>query len=130
MNWQAHPGRDAYWQGRVIDATAIDVPAMFIGGWADMYKDAMTSLYDVVTGPKRLVMGPWMHVLPHLSDVQPYDWVSEMADWWDAHLRRPAVPQPSRPDPVPFFAQGAGWRSAPQWPPERRPLAAAVPGRA
>jgi putative CocE/NonD family hydrolase len=118
VNWQAHPERDAYWQGRVIDATAIDVPAMLIGGWADMYKDAMTSLFGAVTGPKRLVMGPWMHVLPHLSDVQPYDWVSEMADWWDAHLRRPAVPRSPRPDPVLFFAQGAGWRSAPQWPPD------------
>ena len=118
VNWQAHPERDAYWQGRVIDATAIDVPAMLIGGWADMYKDAMTSLFGAVTGPKRLVMGPWMHVLPHLSDVQPYDWVSEMADWWDAHLRRPAVPRPPRPDQVLFFAQGAGWLSAPQWPPD------------
>ena len=118
MNWQAHPERDAYWQGRVIDATAIDVPAMLIGGWADMFKDAMTSLFGAVTGPKRLVMGPWMHVLPHLSDVQPYDWVSEMADWWDAHLRRPAVPRAPGQDPVLFFAQGAGWRSAPQWPPD------------
>ena len=118
VNWQAHPERDAYWQGRVIDATAIDVPAMLIGGWADMFKDAMTSLFGAVTGPKRLVMGPWMHVLPHLSDVQPYDWVSEMADWWDAHLRRPAVPRAPGQDPVLFFAQGAGWRSAPQWPPD------------
>jgi uncharacterized protein len=118
MNWQAHPERDAYWQGRVIDATAIDVPAMLIGGWADMFKDAMTSLFGAVTGPKKLVMGPWMHVLPHLSDVQPYDWVSEMADWWDVHLRRPAVPRAPGQDPVLFFAQGAGWRSAPQWPPD------------
>ena len=123
MNWQAHPDRDGYWQDRVIDATAIDVPAMLIGGWADMFKDAMTSLFGAVTGPKRLVMGPWMHVLPHLSDVEPYDWVDEMADWWDTHLRRPAVPRQPRPDRVLFFAQGAGWRSASQWPPDGvRPL--------
>ena len=33
-----------------------------------------------------------MHVLPHLSEVEPYDWVGEMADWWDAHLRSaPAI---------------------------------------
>lgn len=120
VTWQAHPQRDAYWQDRVIDATAIDVPAMLIGGWADMYKDAMTSAFDAVNGPKRLVMGPWMHVLPHLSAVQPYDWVSEMADWWDAHLRHSPA---ASPEPVLFFAAGEGWRSARQWPPDGvRPL--------
>ena len=66
MNWQAHPDRDAYWQGRVIDATAIEVPAMLIGGWADASRTPSSS--TAVRGPKRLVMGPWMHVLPHLSD--------------------------------------------------------------
>ena len=120
VTWQAHPERDAYWNGRVLDAAAIDVPVMLIGGWADMFKDAMTSLYGAVTGPKRLVMGPWLHVLPHLSGVEPYDWVSEMADWWDEHLRQ--VPPPPR-DPVLFYAHGAGWRGAGwhgagQWPPE------------
>ena len=118
VTWQAHPGRDAYWQDRVLDATAIDVPAMLIGGWADMFKDAMTSLHGAVTGPKRLVMGPWMHVLPHLSDVEPYDWAGEMADWWDEHLRRPPSPPPAPREPVLFFARGQGWRSARQWPPE------------
>jgi uncharacterized protein len=119
MNWQAHPDRDAYWQDRVVDAGAIEVPAMLIGGWADMFKDAMTSAFSALTGPKKLVMGPLMHVLPHLSGVQPYDWVSEMADWWDAHLGSRTVPA-GRPEPeaVLFFAQGEGWRAARQWPPE------------
>jgi putative CocE/NonD family hydrolase len=116
LNWQAHPERDDYWQARVVDATAIEVPAMLVGGWADGYKDAMTSLFQVVRGPKRLVMGPWMHVLPHLSEVEPYDWVSEMADWWDAYLRQPATVGETAP--VVFFARGEGWRSARQWPPD------------
>jgi putative CocE/NonD family hydrolase len=119
MNWQAHPDRDGYWRDRVVDAGAIDVPAMLIGGWADMFKDAMTSLFSELTGPKRLVMGPWMHVLPHLSGVEPYDWVSEMADFWDAHLgSRTGPADRAEPEPVLFFAPGAGWRGARQWPPE------------
>jgi predicted acyl esterase len=129
VTWQAHPERDAYWDSRVLDAAAIDVPVMLIGGWADMFKDAMTSLYTAVTGPKRLVMGPWMHVLPHLSGVEPYDWVSEMADWWDEHLG--SAPPPPR-DPVLFYARGAGWRGAGwhgagQWPPETLDPPPAVP---
>jgi uncharacterized protein len=117
VTWQAHPEPDAYWQDRTIDATAIDVPAMIVGGWADAYAGAMTSVYGEVRGPKRLVMGPWMHVLPHLSDVQPYDWAGQMADWWDTHLRQPGA-QAERHDPVLFFARGRGWRTARQWPPE------------
>jgi len=124
--WQAHPDRDAYWQDRVVDAAAVDVPAMLVGGWADMFKTAMTSLYGALAGPKRLVMGPWMHVLPHLSPVEPWDWVGEMADWWDVHLRgKPAAGTA----PVRFFAAGQGWRSAPDWPAARGRAAAAVPGR-
>ena len=125
LDWQAHPERDGYWQARVVDATAIDVPAMLIGGWADAYSDAMIQVFGQLAGPKRLIMGPWMHVLPHLSAVEPYDWVAAMADWWDAHLEpepagvRPAGPATARP-PEPsvlFFSHGSGWRAAEQWPP-------------
>ena len=35
LTWQAHPDRDDYWQAREVDATAIDVRAMLIGGWGD-----------------------------------------------------------------------------------------------
>jgi uncharacterized protein len=116
LNWQAHPQRDAYWQERVVDASAISVPALLVGGWADAYAGAMVRVFGEVRGPKRLILGPWMHVLPHLSAVEPWDWVAEMADWWDAHLR-PAGSPPER-DQVLFFARGGGWRTARQWPPE------------
>lgn len=121
LNWQAHTDRDAYWRQRAVDATAIEVPALLIGGWADAYKDSMTSLFHQVRGRRRLVMGPWMHVLPHLSDVEPYDWVSAMADWWDEFLRQPPAPPTAAEavaeDRVLFFVNGQGWRRASQWPP-------------
>jgi uncharacterized protein len=118
LDWQAHPGRDDYWQARVVDATAIEVPAMLIGGWADAYSDAMIRVFGQLTGPKRLIMGPWMHVLPHLSAVQPYDWVAAMADWWDTHLGpEPTGAQSAEEPPVLFFSHGGGWRAARQWPP-------------
>ncbi|MGI8446923.1 MAG: CocE/NonD family hydrolase [Streptosporangiaceae bacterium] len=116
LAWQAHPDRDDYWQARVVDATAIDVPTMLIGGWADAYADAILRAHAQVGGPKRLIMGPWMHVLPHLSTHQPFDWVGAMADWWATHLRQ----EPPRPEPDPpvlFFTTGGGWRAARQWPP-------------
>src|SRR3984957_13216644 len=117
LAWQAHPDRDDYWQARGGDASAIDVPALLVGGWTDAYADAILRVHAQVAGPKRLIMGPWMHVLPHLSQYQPYDWVGAMADWWDTHLR-PAAPRPEPDPPVLFFTAGGGWRAARQWPPE------------
>jgi len=119
LTWQAHPERDDYWQARVVDATAIEVPAMLIGGWADAYSDAMFRAFDQVSGEKRLIMGPWMHVLPHLSPVAPYDWVSAMADWWDACMAPDAAASTAATaePPVLYFSHGGGWRAAPQWPP-------------
>jgi uncharacterized protein len=119
LNWQAHPERDDYWQARVVDAAAIEVPAMLIGGWADAYSDAMFRAFDDVRGAKRVVMGPWMHVLPHLSVVEPWDWVAAMADWWDACMApdaAAAVLAAAEP-PVLYYSHGGGWRAARQWPP-------------
>ncbi len=128
LNWQAHPDRDDYWQARVVDATAVEVPAMLIGGWADAYSDAMIRVFGQVSGPKRLIMGPWMHVLPHLSAVEPYDWVTAMADWWDAHLPQdpaPLEPAPAEPEPpVLYFSHGGGWRRRPRQNPPAAPTAA------
>jgi putative CocE/NonD family hydrolase len=118
VSWQAHPEPDAYWQSRQVDATAIDVPTMLIGGWADTYKDAMIRVFGEVRGPKRLVMGPWLHVLPHLSEADPYDWIADMADWWDTHLRPGSEPRSGQEAPVVFFAEGEGWRAARNWPPD------------
>jgi hypothetical protein len=118
ISWQAHQDDDEYWQARVIDPSAIEVPVMLIGGWADAFATSMSSLYQAVRGPKRLVMGPWMHVLPHLSQVQPYDWVGEMADWWDAHLRRAPASRAAAPaDAAICYVRDDGWRASAQWPP-------------
>jgi uncharacterized protein len=125
LAWQAHPEPDAFWQARQVDAAAIEIPTMLIGGWSDTYADAMIRIFGEVGGPKRLVMGPWMHVLPHLSDAEPYDWVAAMADWWDAHLRPGRAPGPEQEAPVLFYAAGEGWRAARDWPPagvEQKPL--------
>jgi uncharacterized protein len=119
LTWQAHPERDDYWRARVVDAAAIEVPAMLIGGWADAYSDAMLRAFGQVGGAKRLIMGPWMHVLPHLSAVEPWDWVSAMADWWDACMApdaTAAVSAAAEP-PVLYYSRGGGWRAARQWPP-------------
>ena len=36
-----------------------------------------------MTGPKRLIAGPWTHVLPVLSEEGPLDFLGICLSWWD-----------------------------------------------
>src|SRR5205823_652783 len=83
LAWQDHPGYDEYWRSRSIPVEEIEVPTFVIGGWRDIYPEAMTQVYARLACEKRLLMGPWVHVQPDLSPVEPVDWLHELRRWWD-----------------------------------------------
>jgi putative CocE/NonD family hydrolase len=114
------------------DYDLITVPTMLVAGWADVYRTSMLRTYEHLRVPKRLVMGPWCHMLPPDSIPGPsIDLVSEMIRWWDRWLRgtdngvdreppitvyvqRSATPEPD-------LAEMPGeWRFETEWPPARR----------
>jgi hypothetical protein len=118
VEWQTHPRGHEYWSAGRVDAAGVDVPALLIAGWRDIYTDPMLKIYDRLGGPRRLVVGPWMHVLPHLSDVEPWDWEGAMADWWDRYLVPEGSSSGRAERSVLYFVQGANiWRGEEQWPP-------------
>lgn len=110
---------------------SIDIPTMLIGGWADLYRNAALRMMEHLQGPRRLLMGPWSHMLPGESIPGPrIDHVPEMLRWWDRWLRgqpngvddeptvaiyvqRPAPPQPD------LVTVPGSWRYEPAWPPVR-----------
>ena len=129
------------------DYQLIEVPTMLVAGWADLYRTAMLRTFEHLRAPKRLLMGPWCHMLPDASIPGPrIDHVPEMIRWWDRWLRgvdngvdreppitvyaqRSTTPEPDLPE-VP-----GAWRFEAEWPPARRrdlvlPLGdAQLPGR-
>jgi putative CocE/NonD family hydrolase len=114
--WREHRERDAYWQERRIDLSAIEVPAFLIGGWRDVYPDAVLRAYGEISAPCRLLMGPWRHELPDESGREPYDYLSEVTRWWDRWLRDEEV-TPESPSPVRVFVQGVDvWKDEDHWP--------------
>jgi uncharacterized protein len=119
LEWQVHPAGDDYWSAGSVDPSDIEVPTLLIAGWRDVFTDAMLDIHAKVQGPHRIVVGPWLHVLPHLSEVEPWDWVGAMSEWWDVYLA-PSDINPVRPGPsVLYFSQGTNvWHSEEQWPPE------------
>jgi predicted acyl esterase len=105
------------WAEREIDLPAIDVPALCVAGWRDLFSDGTLRAYERVSGPKRLVAGPWMHVMPQDCPFTPIDFLSLAKSWWDRWLC--GVENYAEMPPVSVHVQGARprWLEFPQWPP-------------
>ncbi|GAA0730652.1 CocE/NonD family hydrolase [Dactylosporangium roseum] len=118
----ARTGPDAQaWAQRAIDPDRIEVPALCVGGWQDVFTDAVPELYERIRGPKRLIMGPWGHILPQDSQCGPIDFLPMAKQWWDHWLRD--VPNAAMDEPPAIvFVPGAvpAWQSLRAWPPPGR----------
>jgi putative CocE/NonD family hydrolase len=111
-----HRHRDSFWRERALDVSAISVPTMIVGAWRDLNPEAMVRVFAELDGPRRLIMGPWLHVSPDLADQEPLDWLHELSRWWDCWLRDEDDGVSSEP-PVTIFVQRAGtWRAEHEWP--------------
>jgi predicted acyl esterase len=122
-----------YWRRGSVrpDYGQIRVPAMIVGGWSDLYRNAALRLFEHLDAPKRLLMGPWSHMSPIDSIPGPrIDHVRELIRWFDRWLRgiengvdreppvvlfvrRTTAPEPD------LDAFAGEWRSEPRWPPDR-----------
>lgn len=110
-----HPEYDDYWQAKGIDATRITAPTFLVGAWHDVFPDSIVRAYQLVRGPRRLLMGPWMHEMPDTAGVEPVDYVAELLRWWDGWLK--GIDNGVREEPsVTIYVQGEGWRREQEWP--------------
>lgn len=114
--WQAHPEPDEYWGERVLPLDRIEAPVFLVGGWRDLFPDAVARAYERIEAPKRLLLGPWLHIQPDVAAREPVDWLPLVLGFWNEHLgggRAAADP------PVLAFVQGdgGGWRGGTTWPP-------------
>jgi uncharacterized protein len=114
LDWPEHRHFDDYWRARVIDSSAITVPTFLIGGWRDIFPEAMVDVYRKIGADRQLLMGPWLHTQPDQSPFDAVEHLPAMLQWWDRWLRGTAAAPPS---PAVIFVQGSGWHGADHWPP-------------
>jgi putative CocE/NonD family hydrolase len=113
--WQAHPDASAdYWRERILPIEQIAVPTFLVGGWRDLFPETVARAFALIQAPKRLLIGPWLHVQPDLAAREPVDWLPMLLGFWEEHLRGGS--SASEP-PIQVFVHGAGWRAATSWPP-------------
>ncbi len=88
--WTSHQRRDAYWKhGSVAeDYSAIRVPTLVVGGWADAYTNAVPRLIEHLTCERRGIIGPWAHILPYGGVPGPaIGFLAECVRWFDRWLK-------------------------------------------
>jgi predicted acyl esterase len=106
------------WARRRIDVSTVEVPALCVAGWRDLFVDGAVRAYESLRGPKTLIAGPWMHVMPQECPVTPIDFLTIAKSWWDRWLLG-ADAGDDAPE-VRLFVQGARprWLAFGSWPPE------------
>lgn len=126
----ARPLKDATWfalERNYVQGSDIRIPALFVGGWFDIYTDGVIAAFEQVrkTQPHaRLLMGPWIHQTDGArnGDLEfPNAWnysIRRASEFFDGCLLgKPAPKVPA----VEYYVLGANeWRTADRWPPRSR----------
>jgi uncharacterized protein len=119
MDWHGSPPTPDFWTSRIIPLKKIEVPTFAISGWHDAYTAPAFRVFEQVSGPARVLIGPWKHVLPDISPHHPIGGLHEMVRWWDRWLKEIGNGIDAEP-PVAIFVEGADeWRYETEWPIER-----------
>lgn len=107
--WLTHQHYDDYWKhGSVCeDWSAIQCPVMIVGGLADGYMNAVTELLENQKAPVKGILGPWVHLYPHLARPEPrIGFLQEMLRWWDRWLKDRPTGVEDDPDLRAYFRDG------------------------
>ncbi|MEM1402536.1 MAG: CocE/NonD family hydrolase [Pseudomonadota bacterium] len=131
--WLAHPSYDSFWEPLNLEARAseMDVPALNIGGWYDVFLRSTIGSYSTMKqeaiserarNNQRLVIGPWPHGWNASTTTGEVDFGAQslindeamMLEWFDHHLKGKSLPQRA---PVQIFVMGRNeWREEQEWP--------------
>ncbi|HEY2642532.1 MAG TPA: CocE/NonD family hydrolase [Galbitalea sp.] len=134
-DWLGHPARDDFWRSISIaeQFTHIDVPALHIGGWFDIFLHGTLANYrGLASRPdasqQRLVIGPWAHAVAYdaLGEVEygasasaaALDLTRLQLDWFAGFLKPNETRIASAPVRVFMMGENA-WRDEDAWPPTR-----------
>jgi uncharacterized protein len=128
--WLDDAGREAAFDRiaeRTTPATSVEVPALVIAGWYDLFLSGTLRAAAPGAAERQLVVGPWPHggsnpgVFPEIgfgptSSGDAIGLTARQLAWFDRWLRDGGGQQPSAP--ATWFHRGDGWRTGDRWPPE------------
>jgi predicted acyl esterase len=124
-----------YWQAQSLapDYDRVQCAVLLIEGWADWYATAELRAFQNLTGPKKVLIGPWGHYYPEEREAFPgprIDSRPHYVRWFDRWLKDIDNGVMDEP-PVTVFVRGwqapsllcledsGSWRNEAAWPPAR-----------
>jgi putative CocE/NonD family hydrolase len=128
-DWTSHPSDDDYWSAfrANLEGAAIDVPALHIGGWYDMFVRGNVSTFRTLRATagserarasQKLVIGPWTHMPWTPIAGAAGSGARELADLHLQFFRHHLYGE--HPDfhvaPVRLYMLGDTWRDLDEWP--------------
>ena len=90
LTWMKHQVDGPYWRGASLrpDYDRIECPVFLIAGWRDGYANTMLRMFTQLKAPKKLLVGPWVHMRPNVSIPGPrIDYLREVVRFFARHLR-------------------------------------------
>lgn len=113
---------DDYWEW-TVSVGDIAVPTFAVGGYRDTFSVETLTYFGDIDAPKRLLMGPWRHVIPHRGREAAIDFRRQTVDWFDGYLKHADPPEAPEPT-ITFWTERHGgrsfddgiWRGMDAWP--------------
>ncbi|MFN8445144.1 MAG: CocE/NonD family hydrolase [Caldilineaceae bacterium] len=90
LTWLSNQVYNDYWkQGSLCeDYGSIEAATFLLGGWRDGYTNCNPRVFQHLNAPKKVLIGPWLHVAPDVGQPGPrIDHLHEMARWYDYWLK-------------------------------------------
>jgi len=132
--WLRRPALDRGWRDATTAGADVEVPALVVGGWYDLFLDGSLAAYralreegatEAAREGTRLIIGPWAHGVDGGTFVErnfglhagfgALDPAGLLTAWSDQWLREQAPDTP--PPRVKLFVMGPDvWRDEDEWP--------------
>ncbi len=130
LQWYRHQTAGPYWEHGSVRyiADRIRCPVMMIGGWRDGYMNVPLRLFQALSVPKKVWIGPWNHAMPDGAVPGPrVDYLREVVRWLDYWCRGKATGIMEEPPVVVFMQRSqlpevdrletrGEWRAETTWP--------------
>jgi len=90
--WLSHQRWDSYWRESSpcdpADYDRFKCAVYMVGGWFDRYTNAILTFLEHYEGPRKGLIGPWVHHYPHRAQPAPrIGFLQEAVRWWDYWLK-------------------------------------------
>ena len=114
---------DALYSGQALPEPSgpkiesIQCPVYLWVGWHDIFPKLMVEAYQSIKAPKKMTIGPWVHVMPDVGHAGDVDYLHELQRWFGYWLRGEDTGIMDEP-PVAIWVQGdEAWVYEEDYPP-------------